>query len=105
MPFRTTFHSSLSKIVASFADGFWNAEFRQQKQKRMHGLISSTVVLVVVSLATVAQAQLPQPNLPANYNPFDCDEVNSGLCPETPWNRNDEGKYVGHDEPADVGQD
>jgi hypothetical protein len=62
--------------------------------------MSSAVALIVISLGTLAQAQMRRPNWPTSYNPLNCDEVNSGLCPELSRNRNYEGKYVGHDEPA-----
>ena len=66
----------------------------------MRRLMSILVVLIVISLGTLAQAQMRHPNWPTSYNPLNCDELNSGLCPELPRSRNYEGKYVGHDEPA-----
>ncbi len=66
----------------------------------MRTLMSFGATLMLVSVGASAQAQTQQRNWPANYNPLDCSEVNSGLCPETPWNKNYEGKYIGHDEPS-----
>lgn len=50
----------------------------------MRRLMSSAVALTVISLGTLAQAQMHRPNLPASYNPLNCDELNTGLCPELP---------------------
>ena len=66
----------------------------------MRRILPLCLVLVFPLLETFAQAQAPRPNSPPSYNPLQCDEVNSGLCPETQWHRNYEGKYIGHDEPA-----
>jgi hypothetical protein len=66
----------------------------------MRILLLFSVTLMLASLATLTHAQTQQFNWPANYNPLNCSEVNSGLCPETPWSKNYEDKYIGHDEPA-----
>ena len=58
------------------------------------------VTLMICSLGALAHAQELVPLWPANYNPLNCEEVNSGLCPESRWNKNYEGQYFGHDEPA-----
>jgi len=66
----------------------------------MRTLTSFGVAVMLVSFGTSAQAQTQRPDWPVNYNPLNCDTLNSGLCPETPWHKNYEGKYIGHDEPA-----
>lgn len=99
MRLRTTALSRFFTIVA-FLGKFGSTRHKTQERKAIRRLLSSSVTLVASLLTTLAQAQVPQPNWPTSYNPLNCDEVNSGLCPETPWNRNYEGKYLGHDEPA-----
>jgi len=57
-------------------------------------IFRSSFLLALLAISPAVQAQTPQLKL------LNCDDANSGLCPETPWHKNYEGKYVGHDEPA-----
>jgi len=66
----------------------------------MRKLWLCAAVLISASTTRVARSQSQQPNWPPNYNPLNCNQVNSGLCPDTYRTKTHQSEYIGHDEPA-----
>ena len=76
-----------------------NRIFVKTRRNTMRRILPSGLTLVF-PFPDDLDAGPTRPNRPTNHNPLDCDEVNSGLCPEMLWNKKYEWEYVGHDERA-----